>query len=299
MKPLEIKRILVPTDFSKTGLLAIDHAAFMARLCKADLYLLHAIELSETTFNVYNPAIVMPDFTEIDAVANKQLNLLATKLYKRYNISVKTICTRGKAAAEVVNIVNENKIDIVIMGTHGASGFNEYFVGSNAHRTVTICPCPVITVQEHAKKIGFTNIVLPIDNNFNSRQKVDVTIALAKKFAAKIYILGLLNKSEDINPKTFKIKLDSIEKVIKKAGVTYEIKTVKGDNLAVEAMKYSKKVKADLIVVLTDQESHLTGMFLGVFARQIVNHSRIPVMSVRPEELGIYDSISLAASNPF
>ncbi|MGM3021140.1 universal stress protein, partial [Bacillus cereus group sp. BC317] len=61
MKSLQIKKILVPLDFSKTGLLALEHAVFMARLHKADLYLLHTIEISETMYSIYNPAVIVRD----------------------------------------------------------------------------------------------------------------------------------------------------------------------------------------------------------------------------------------------
>lgn len=298
MKTFQINKILIPTDFSKTSLLAVEHAAFMARLCKADIYLLHAIEISESTYGVYNPAVVFIDIKAIEKIAVKQLEDLAKKLRKEYAITVKTLCCLGKIHTEVGAAVKKNAIDLVVMGTHGVDGFNEFFIGSNAHKIVTKCPCPVITVQAHTKRLGFTKIILPVDDSFNSRQKVDYTIALAEKYAAKIYVLGLLNKNGDTDPKKFKIKMDSIEKAIKKAGLPYEFKIVKDNNLAVAAMKYSQKVKADLIAVLNDHESDLNGMFLGAFAKQIVNHSRIPVMSIRPLE-GIYDSVSLAAANPF
>lgn len=298
MKTFQINKILIPTDFSKTSLLAVEHAAFMARLCKADIYLLHAVEISESTYSIYNPAVVFIDIKAIEKIATKQLEDLAKKLRKEYSITVKTLSCLGKIHTEVSAAVKKNAIDLVVMGTHGVDGFNEFFIGSNAHKIVTKCPCPVITVQAHTKRLGFTKIILPVDDSFNSRQKVDYTIALAEKYAAKIFVLGLLSKNGETDSKKFKIKMDSIEKAIKKAGLPYEFKIVKDNNLAVAAMKYSKKVKADLIAVLNDHESDLTGMFLGAFAKQIVNHSRIPVMSIRPTE-GIYDSVSLAAANPF
>lgn len=298
MKTFQIKNILIPTDFSETGLLAVEYAAFMARLCKADLYLLHVIEPSDSTFQIYNPSIQKTNPWEAEKMVEKHFSELSIKLKKEYGVKIKSICSLGKTPAEVVAKVKEFDIDMVVMGTHGASGFDEFFIGSNAHKIVTLCPCPVITVQTHAKKIGFTKIILPVDDSLHSRQKVDNTITLAKKYGAKVHILGLLNKSRDTDPKKFKIKLDSVEKAIKKAGLPYECKIVKGNNLAIAAMKYSKKVKADLVVVLTDHESNLNGMFLGAFAKQIVNHSKVPVMSIRPAE-GIYDSVSLAGANPF
>lgn len=299
MKTLHLKNILIPTDFSKTGLLALDQAAFMARLCKADLYLLHAVDIPEAIYMIYEPAMVMPDFKEVDVVAKKKLNELAASMKKKHGIAMKTICTRGKVAPEVMKAVKENKIDLVLMGTHGASGFNEYFIGSNADRVVKVCPCPVITIQTQSKKLGFTNIVLPIDDDFNSRQKVASTVSLAKKFAAKIHLLGLPEKNGNVNLKAFQIKIASVEKVIKKSGLAYDCKIIKTDSMAKTALNYAKKVKADLIVVLNEHESRLTDAFPGIFAKQIVNHSRISVMSIKPENLGIYDSVSLAGSNSY
>lgn len=298
MKRFQIKNILIPTDFSKTGLLALEHASFMARLYKANLYLLHVIEITENTFDIYSPVIQIKNLDEIEKIALNQLEALSARIKKEYNIKATILCSRGNISAEIVTAVTNNDIDLVVMGTHGANGFNEFFIGSNAHKTVTVCPCPVITVQSHAKKLGFTDIVLPIDDTLYSRQKVDYAITLAKKYGSRIHILGLIEKNGKTDPNKFKIKLDSIEKVVKKAGLAYDCKTIKDGNLAEAAMKYSKKTKAALIVILTGHESDITGMFLGAFAKQIVNHSKIPVMSIHSME-GIYEPLSLAAANPF
>jgi nucleotide-binding universal stress UspA family protein len=293
MKTNQPKKILVPTDFSKTGLLALEHAAIITRLSKGDLYLLHVVEVPDSGY-IYQPLVTVKDIKEREAESLSRLNKMAKELSRKHNITVKTLCTNGRPSYEIVEAVKNKKIDLVIMGTHGVHGFNEFFVGSNAHKTVTICPCPVITVQTKAKKLGFSNIVLPIDNSFYSRAKVDLTIMIAKMFAAKIHILGLIHK--DDNLQEFNIKLDSVEKAVKKAGLVYVKKTLKGENLAVTAMRYSKKIKADLISILTNHESSLNGIFLNGFAKQIVNHSSVPVISIRPLE-GIYDSVSLAGSN--
>jgi nucleotide-binding universal stress UspA family protein len=185
-----------------------------------------------------------------------------------------------------------------VMGTHGASGFSELFIGSNAHKVVSVCPCPVITIQTNSKKAGFSDIVLPIDDSLHSRQKVDNAIVLAKKFAAKIHILGLLQDGESADMNKFGIKLESIEKLISKNGIQYECEVVRGKNLAVETLKYANKKNADLIIVMSDHESDLTGRFMGNFNKLIVNHSTTPVMSIRAIE-GYYDFVSLSATNPF
>lgn len=290
MKALQIKNILIPTDFSKTGSLAVDQAVYMARLFNANLYLLHVVELTERLFGIYGSGLKTPYVSQVVKLAKEKLNRTALSLQKKHGIPVKAICIKGsKVWNEVLKAVKDKNIDIVIMGTHGASGFNEYFVGSNAHKTVSVCPCPVISVRARPKKTGFTNIVLPIGDHFNSRQKVTTAIALAKKYEAKIHLLGLLDKKGDVDPKKFDVKLGSVEKLLKEAELTYVKKTVKADNLSAAAIRYSGKVKADLLVVLADEESHLSGALFGVFTKQIVNHSRIPVMSIRPSRLGVYN----------
>jgi nucleotide-binding universal stress UspA family protein len=300
METQKIDRILIPVDFSETGLLALDHGTFMARLFKADLYLLYVVELIEFPFNLNSPVLITAkDYDEIEKAAVEKMQELAKEIRQKFAITVITKVTRGRVISAISETAKENKVDIIIMGTHGAKGFDEYFIGSNAHKTVTISPCPVITIHQHAKKIGFKKILMPIDNSLHSRQKVDMVIEMATAYGAEVYILGLINSNEEIDEKKFDIKLDSVEKVIKKAGLAYTRKVRKGENLAVAAMDYSKEINADLIVIMTDHESNLTGMFLGPFSKQIINHSRIPVMSIRPIE-GKYEWTELwAASNPF
>lgn len=296
MKSFDIKKIIVPTDFSETANLAVEHAAFMARLYRADLYLFHAIEISETTFSIYNPVEVVRNLNEVENIVQDHLNVLANKLKQNYAIGIHTICTHGKAAMELTTAVADNSIDLIVMGTHGVSGFNEFFVGSNAHKTVTLSKCPVVTVQKHANKLGFSNIILPIFDSIHSLQKVDYTVALAKMYGARIHLLGLFDKNTDY--KKLNIKLVAVEKVLQHAGIIYDVDTIKDNNPAGEVLKYSEKINSDLIVILTNHESEIAGMFLGTFAKQIVNHSKIPVLSIKPVE-GKYESVSLAASAPF
>jgi nucleotide-binding universal stress UspA family protein len=296
MKKSTISRILIPMDFSETGQLALEHGAFMASLFKADLYLLHVMELLEYPYSIYEPMGVPPlDTEEIQKNITASLNEQAEKIRKQYGLHVTSLISRGRVALEVAEVSKNNNIDLIVMGTHGTKGFEEFFVGSNAHRVVTLSSCPVITVQTHAKKTGFNTIVMPIDNALHSRQKVDQVIELANRYGSFIHLLGLIKEDEDL--KKFMIKIESVEKALKHANLEYECKIIKGNNIAVTAMNYSDKVNADLIVTMTDHESHLNGIFLGPFAKQIINHSKTPVLSIRPIE-GIYESQGVG-SNPY
>jgi nucleotide-binding universal stress UspA family protein len=284
MKNFSINKILIPTDFSETGLLAIEHGAFMAKLFKAELHLLHVLEVNEYAYDIPEPILRMTKLDSLQEIVGSKMKQVSDNIRKEYGVMPVTMSSTGRIATEIEHYAEENKIDLIVMGTHGASGFEEFFMGSNAHKVVNRANCPVITVQMHATRLGFTNIVLPIDNTPHSRQKVNYAIELARHYQANIHILGLLESHEDNDEGKFNIKIDSVEEAVKKAGLHYTRKIVEGNNLAVSAMNYSKEIKADLIMIMTDHESSLTGIFIGPFAKQIVNHSSIPVMSIKPEE---------------
>lgn len=298
MKPVEIKKILLPTDFSETGMLALEQAVKMARLLKAQLYLLHVVEAVGYTYSSYETEAVMEDIKDTYTAVSARLNKLAHEISKKNGIQVTVMMGTGRPSSGIKDAVKENDIDLIIMGTHGAKGFEEYFIGSNAHKVVNLAPCPVITIQKNVNKSGFKNIVMPIDNSLYSRQKVNYVTLLASLYNSQVHILGLLNDKEGVDEYKFGLKLDSVEKHLKKAGVNYLRKVVKGTNIASEAIKYSDEVNADLIVIMTDHESALKGAFMGVLAKQIVNHSKIPVLSIRPLQEGHLTLPAMSAASP-
>jgi len=124
---------------------------------------------------------------------------------------------------------------------------------------------------------------MPIDDSPHSQQKIEMVTDLASHYNAKVHILDLRTMNDNISEKNT-IKHDPLEKIMEEAELNYIRKISKGKNLAVETMDYSKKINADLIVVMTDHESNLKGTFFSGFTKQIINHSRIPVMSIKPKE---------------
>ena len=291
MSKFEIKNILTPTDFSETAHLAVEHSAFMARISKATLHLLHVIKLSEFTYTINNPAAIGNNIQEVENFSLQKLNEIADQLKIKYGININILISKGNPAEEIEIAVTNYQIDVVVMGTHGASGFNEFFIGSNAHKTIKKCSCPVLTVQVDSKKIGFSDIVLPIENSYHSLQKVNKTVDLAKLYAAKIHLLGVQHKQDESSKKAFNLMLENVEKVITHAGLSFDRNVVSGENLAEQTLKFAKQQGADLIVVLTDHESELNDSLLGALAKQMVNHSKIPVLSIKPKE-GVYTAYS-------
>lgn len=259
----------------------------MAHLFKAKIYLLHSVTAAAYALLPEEQGLLME--TELPhEVEEHKMNRIADEITKKYDVELATLMATGSPAKRIAAAVGENEIDIIIMGTHGASGFEEFFVGSNAYKVVSLSPCPVISVQKFSKKVGFSNIIMPIDEDLHSRQKVNNVIELATAYKSTVHLLGLFERDDDLtDEKKFEIKLDTVVDSLVHANIPFTKKLIRGHNPAVEALNYSEQVGGDLLVTMTGHESTMSGMFLGAFAEQIVNHSKIPVMSIKPEETTI------------
>lgn len=289
MKESGIQKILVPVDFTETSKTATLMAITLAKQLKAEITLLNVIDFSAySTFGAGYMTAIVPLPLEFEKEVKAKLNKIKESIIKNNGITPTTRIANGSVYGEIINFSKKNKTDLIVMGTHGASGLSEIFIGSNAQRVVTLSEISVITLQRQADQSGFKNILIPIDNALHSREKVDIAIIIAGLSSAKIHILALPLSKDKQELKSLKIKCDSVEEIIKANKLQYTSTTVFGKTLAKAAMDYASINKCDLIVINTGHESKINGILLGAFEQQIVNHSKIPVLSFKHSE-GTYD----------
>ena len=170
------------------------------------------------------------------------------------------------------------------MGTHGISGVAEFFMGSNAFKVVMQAACPVLTVQKHATRKGFSNIVFPIDDSHASRQKVKHVVEFAKRYGSVVHVVGLMTDNDSDTRHKFDVMIKQVNEYLEQLEIPKKNKLLVGDNIAKLTMKYANDVDADLIMIMTEQEENITGYIMGPYAQQVVNHSRVPVLSITPED---------------
>ncbi|MDF2436678.1 MAG: universal stress protein UspE [Bacteroidota bacterium] len=288
METFNIKKILVPVDFSETSMKALDHAVYIAKLNTADITLLNVVE---STYS-YAPST---DYTalaftnmetyekEIQKQAKDHILKLAQKIKKKEGVNIIGIVSKGWVKEEILDAARSMRADIIIMGTHGVKGFREFITGSNTFRVVNEAQCPVLSVQKDAVTPGFKNILVPFRDKPHSREKVDYAIKMAELYGAKIFVLGIDMDDDEGQLKKIELEAAQIKRIIEKHGLKCTVKVKSSPYLAEKILKYAKKKGIDLIVIMADLDRmQVSEFFMGPFAQQMVNHSPIPVLSIRP-----------------
>ena len=197
------------------------------------------------------------------------------------------IVKKGKIYREVVNQAQAFENSLIICSTHGASGFEEFFIGSNAFKIISASDIPIVTIRHGSVARDINTIVMPIDSSNDTRQKVPITALIASAFNAEVHVLGLTTTgSEEVESKVTAYSNQACE-YFKDHGIKYKLESRKTNNITSEAIEYGLDVKADLISIMTEQNENLADFVLGTLAQQMLNKSPIPVLSITPKELFI------------
>lgn len=278
-------KILIPVDFSETSELAIKHGAYIAKLTKGDVYLLHVINAQYMAQNLFVPLMQFNANNDIEDKAEQKLAQLAEEFKLEHDVKIEFIIKTGNPSNEIVNVAKEIEASLIVMGTHGYSPLEELVIGSNALKVLTKSHCPTMAMSGEALHEGYNKILLPIDTSPHTRQKVNYTLEMAKKFNAQVCALALLSQGEEHEKPSIELIIHQIEKLAQEKGVSFTSDVLNNvKNRATATVDYTSKIDADLIVIMTDQDAELSGFFLGPYAQQVIHLSKVPVIAVKPTD---------------
>jgi nucleotide-binding universal stress UspA family protein len=274
------KRIVVGIDFSACSLNALANAVLVAKHAKAGITMVWANHLD------YSKEIFALEPENLQQEVQKRF----ATLVKKYDDELKETgidfyIEKGKVYKAICEVANRVKAFLIVVGTHGSSGFEEFWIGSNANRIVSASSIPIITIREGIDSSGeIKTIVMPLDSTNVTRQKVPMTALMAKYFNAEVHIVGLYTSSQDDIRFRIRNYVEQTETYFKENNVRFKSVFLEADNITETVIDYAKKAGANLISIMTEQETTTSNLWLGPFAAQMVNHSPIPVLSVHPEK---------------
>ncbi|CAH8291260.1 nucleotide-binding universal stress UspA family protein [Mariniflexile fucanivorans] len=276
-----MKKIIVPVDFSEHSEYALKTAAKFATKFNAEILALHMLEMTDVML------------TASDGFQNEQAIFfykLAEQKFEKFlqkeylkNVKVTPIIKHFKVFSEVNDVAEKHDADLIIMGSQGASGVKEFFIGSNTERVVRNAEIPVLVVKNQLKDINFETVVFACDFKEESIQSYKNAVKMFDKINSKMYMVYVNLPSE-----RFKSSVE-IEKNVVNFFTKAESNLDKMDTVhyvsdyTVETgvVNFALKVGADIIAMPTHGKKGLAHFFEGSIGEDVANHANLPVMTFK------------------
>jgi nucleotide-binding universal stress UspA family protein len=289
-----MNKILIPVDFEKQSLLAIEQSFSLAKTILAEITLLYVHEPSGVFSSIFSD----DQKSEILIIIDERLAEIAGKASVSSGLTINYRIEKGKIYSKIIEVAKEINAQFIVMGTHSSDQEGEQAkrIGTNTSRVVRAAKCPVITVNTNHVHTGYRNILLPLDLTKESRQKVTMGIEIARYYGAGIKVVSaFLTKNEKAEAGRLYQQGEQVTDFIASAGIdcTFEIIEMKDDEktFVPTILKYAEQQgDIDLIIILTAQEVGLVEYFVGSTSQDFIRLSEIPVMSIRPKDLTVGSS---------
>ena len=276
-----MKKIIVPIDFSQHSEYALEAASILAKKNNSQILALHMLEISDSMLiNTDNEQQAKAVF--FLKMAEKKFDSFLDKDYLK-GIDITPIVKHFKVFSEVNEVAKEHNADMIVIGSHGASGFSEIFVGSNTEKVVRNSEIPVLVIKSKPKSMEFHNVVFASDFSDEAVKPYINASRLLKSFNSEIQLLNVNVPGERF--KTSAEMEETMTSFLQKAdGNLNNMNAVNYiSDVTVEKgiLNFAKKVNADLIVIPTHGRKGLAHFFEGSISEDLANHSELPVMTFK------------------
>ena len=275
-----MKTILVPTDFSPHAEYALEAAAHLARRLDASIHLVHVLEFSlpTTKLAALPPGYIAKAKEEIgDHLRHLIDQKKLTNLPATYEVRI------GNPYRSITQALLETQVDLVVMGSKGASGIDEVLIGSNAERMVRFAPCPVLVIKEETNLAAISNIVYATALRDEEDMVLKSLIQLQRSYDAQLHLVKINTVNNFLADPGVKLQLQALAKAHHLKNYTVNTFNDIGEEEGI--IHFAKEKQADLIALATHGRRGLLHLLEGSIAEDLVNHSKLPVwtMSLYPK----------------
>jgi nucleotide-binding universal stress UspA family protein len=291
---MQIKTILVPTDFSESAGKALETAETLAKPLGAQIHLLHVVHLPVQAVTPEMAVVPVSFWQDLRAYAERKTSELQKRIEaKGLRCTVEIVeDVPGFAIAAAAKRANA---DLIVMGSRGLTGLKHAVLGSVAERTVRTAPCPVLTVKHEGAALRLRTILVPMDFSDSAHRALELAKELAKSIGPSHLILVhayyvpieleqyLIQKGDPVLERLSASVTKDLEKMLaglKEAGISAEYITGNGapERLITEL---AKSKHADLIAMGTHGRRGLAHLLLGSVAERVVRTAECPVLTAR------------------
>ena len=269
------KNIIVGVDFSNSSHNAMRHAVSLALKTGAEIHLVWV-----KTPGVANNVTDDGGDNYIHKVQSSLEDWKKECKLEAPNVEVNTVILEGKVHTEILKYAANQSVPIVVLGTHGTSGFEEGYIGNKANRLIKDATVPILIMRENIEiKRDLHNIYAPIDLSFETLQKMRYATYLAKCFAAKITIAGVYYPNNADTRHVINVQMRHASDMCEDKNVRHEMVplTVQKDYVQT-LLNHAHEMDSNLIVIMREESE--TDFTSSSNMTEILSTSKMPLLII-------------------
>ncbi len=267
---------IVPIDFSVESLKGLEWAILFSQKKEINIQMVYVL----TDSSNFQSSVVELEQKYAEAHFKRLVKEYAPTLGNQSKLTY--IVKRGKVYRELVNQVSSFEDAVVSASTHGASGFEELFVGSNALKIMAATEQPVFTLRTNIPD-QIKKIVVPIKLHLDTRQKAPFVADVAELFGAELHVISISTRNNKRDLARLESYSNQVLNYFRKRKLQTVDKTLVGESLPSLSCNYAEAVDADLITIMSS-EIDKWNVFLGSYAQQMLKTATVPLLSITPRE---------------
>jgi nucleotide-binding universal stress UspA family protein len=273
-----MKKILVPTDFSDHAHYALKVASQIAKRNDGEIILLHMLELPNQAGDALGSGHDLPEIMLFkNSAINKLEDLMDDKSLE--GLQVSEIIQFELAFEGIMKVSNLNDVDLIVMGSHGASGFKEMFIGSNAEKVVRNSEVPVLIIKKDAGEFNVDKFVFASDFTDEIKKPFAKVVEFANKFGAELELV-MINTPSSFKPTHLAQQI--MNDFVSNFSINKYSTNIYNDvNIETGILNFSNHINAHLIGVCTHGRKGIAHFFNGSISEDLVNHAKRPVVTFK------------------
>lgn len=273
-----MNRILVPTDFSPEAENALRVAAQLAKEHNSEIYLLHLLELPLDLVDPMHENSELPEAMFFMKLAHKKFSAVMESDFLE-DLRVHEIIQNNEAFEGIIDTAHDNNIDLIVMGSQGASGFKEMVIGSNTEKVVRTSDVPVLVIKKPHNNFSINNLVFACEFTDEYKPSFMEASKFAKSINAKMHLL-MVN-----TPNGFRTTDEAEQKMnnfLNGSGAdNYTLNIYNDRTIEKGILNFANAIEADIIAMSTHGRKGLSHFFNGSISEDLVNHAKRPVVTFK------------------
>lgn len=279
---MSVAKVLVPIGFSNYSDLLLDYAADLCKRINGELHVIHGLEIQNSLKDLCKNN-QLNDFIEI--LKSKLIDIEA-KVKKDHNLHVVSNVIEGPVYESVLNYIDDQKINWLVIGANGSAAKKD-FIGANTLRILREAQCPSISLKGDCVKTSFNNIVIPLDLTNEVNELLRRISSIAKSFPeVTLRFVSVTTSNDEFVINRMTRHMGYLKQTIIDDGFKASSEIITGVKSKAEIpdtiIDYVRKVKGDLVMIMTQKEVDPVKYFIGSVAQQLINQDEYPVVTIVP-----------------